>query len=129
MVRKAVAKNLKELIKLIPMAPENDLKELFVKLLSDDNDFVRQHMIESLIPLYQVTSSQTQEFIQFLSKIAEDQSVRVRGSLLDNFADICSSIEYDPIIKQHVIPFIVKYVKDNETELKNKFLIKIHVIF
>jgi hypothetical protein len=42
MVRKAAAKYLKELIKLIPKAPENELKAMFIKLLSDENDFIRQ---------------------------------------------------------------------------------------
>lgn len=86
-------------------------------------------MIESLIPLYQVTSLKENEFTELLTKIGEDQSPRVRGSLIDNFQELCSSIEYNPIIKQNVIPYIVKYVKDNETELKNKFLVKIHIIF
>ena len=53
-VRKSISKNLKYFIGLIPKAPENQLITILQLFLSDDQDFVRMFVIESVINLAKV---------------------------------------------------------------------------
>ena len=53
-IRRAAVSYLKELIKMIPITPEGLLRQLFQQLLQDENELVRQNLLESLIPLSQV---------------------------------------------------------------------------
>ncbi len=52
MIRKAASKYLKDLIKLIPIASEKELVDIFYLLIADENEYVRANLIECLVPLY-----------------------------------------------------------------------------
>jgi lysine/ornithine N-monooxygenase len=48
--------------------------------------------------------------------------------LIDSFTELTQCLDNELIINT-VIPYIVKYINENETEIKNKLLQKINIIY
>lgn len=123
MVRKTVAMKLKDFAKLIPPAPEQQLLDIFDRLLSDENDYVRLPLIESLMSFSQVCiEKSSEEFVVILNKLVADKSTKVRATLVD-FVQEASQAFTSEIFSSIILPTYLSFLNpESENELKNRCL-------
>ncbi|KRX02542.1 Major facilitator superfamily domain, general substrate transporter [Pseudocohnilembus persalinus] len=113
MVRKALAKKLKVYAELLPIANEEKLKQIYKNLQFDKNDFVREQLLKALLVFVdklEQTSIKETEYMEYFQAIANDKSLKVKCSILQNFAQICEVFEYE------LIQGMNKWFDENEKE-------------
>eukprot|EP01017_Pseudomicrothorax_dubius_P017045 TRINITY_DN1934_c0_g1_i5.p1 TRINITY_DN1934_c0_g1~~TRINITY_DN1934_c0_g1_i5.p1 ORF type:complete len:499 (+),score=139.99 TRINITY_DN1934_c0_g1_i5:144-1640(+) len=119
-VRKAASLNLKDLLKLLPTAPENELVNMMKLFAKDEQDFVRFYLIEDLLTFARASNAQKQQAVAlpFLRGLAEDPSWRIRYGICDKLSEIGSMLGKDTA-RRIFFPYFIKYLQDGEAELRN----------
>lgn len=95
--RVILAKELKELIKIMPPAPEADIKAILEQLLKDKSEKVRVMLIEPIILLTQVLGESETE--GYFNELVNDPSNKVKAEFYERVLQLSQVFEEKTMMK------------------------------
>ena len=118
MVRKAAAKSLSALIKVLNPGQDKDIMEIFQGALKDEEDFVRLFLVEALIQLANfLPMNKYKEILAgFFQSLSNDLSWRIRYILCDKIKELGLVLGKDSC-KNLILPLYVKSLQESEPEV------------
>lgn len=121
--RVAMAQKIRELIKIMPPAPEQEIKMMVEALLEDKSEKVRQQLIESIILLTQALDESTTQ--PYFKKLFADSNAKVRCELYDKLESLNQFLSEETLMHfyQHIEQF-----SELDQEVKNKILSKLPLL-